>query len=304
MSPELLKRTHIASASKTFLQRLGLFADPRTVWSTLSRPFLPPSGRDREFMRPDFVKFAESELPNWRIFLAEKVFDALISEEGAAHHDLAEIEELLGAVVNAIVIFPESPGSYAELGYFSKSSELAKKSLVISNIKLQSEDSFISLGPIHLIDKTSIYKYAIQMEYGVGADFKQITDRLNARTPKVRKRLEAKSYSTLSPQIQLFIVFELIRLFHALTVDGLQFAFKSIFGHANEGNLKRLLSILVNVGFVSRRDSDSQYFYATPGESSLIEFEGVDDVELRLEMLDFYEKAAPEIAAFVKELPK
>ena len=85
-------------------------------------------------MRLRFREFAKKGLPSWHIFLAEKVWDALVPEDGARLPNLTAIEELIGRIADAIVLFPESPGSFAELGYFSKTEQLAQKSLVISTV--------------------------------------------------------------------------------------------------------------------------------------------------------------------------
>ena len=99
-------------------------------------------------MRPRFQEFVNKELPNWHILLAEGVLDALVAAgEAKSSHELAALEEFIGQMADAIVLFPESPGSYAELGYFAKTDKMAKKSLIISNSKFQGRDSFISLGP-------------------------------------------------------------------------------------------------------------------------------------------------------------
>ena len=186
-------------------------------------------------MRSRFLKFAERELSNCHIFLAEYALEALVSEDGAGRHDLTAIEEFIGEIADAIVLFPESPGSFAELGYFSKTLELARKSLVISDYNLQGQDGFIALGPIHLIDKASIYKPSIQLIYGEQADFKHISQRLAKRIKRTRKSF-LKEAGSLTDREYFFAVFELIRIFRAITVDGIEYVVKSIFERARPPN--------------------------------------------------------------------
>ena len=254
-------------------------------------------------MRPRFLKFAEKELPNWHIFLAERALESLVSEDGAGPHDLDKIEKLIGQIADAIVLFPESPGSFAELGYFAKTPELAKKSLVISNHDFQGQDSFISLVPTHLIDAKSIYKPSIQLSYGKEVDFTPIRQRLAGRSRQSRKSFQGGK-RTLTDREYFFVVFELIRIFRAITVDGIRYVVRSIFAHARIQTINQVVAILVGAELVSRSGLDEEFCYATPGEPTFMEFKGISEIDFTLKLLDFYRTCAPDIFGVVSESPK
>ena len=55
--------------------------------------------------------------------------------------NIAQFEEIVGDLSHAIVVFPEAPGSYAETGYFSKVSNLYKKTVLALDAPRQKSDS-------------------------------------------------------------------------------------------------------------------------------------------------------------------
>jgi hypothetical protein len=101
-------------------------------------------------MRARFLTYAETELPHLRMFQAEAAERDYAANEEDRAYNLAKFEELIGHVSDCLVIFPESPGSFAELGFFSKNEDLRQKILIVNDANLQSEDSFILRGPINL----------------------------------------------------------------------------------------------------------------------------------------------------------
>lgn len=62
--------------------------------------------------------------------------------------NLALFEANLAAYVDLIVVLPDSPGSFAELGMFSVAPEICTKLLLIIKSKYQDVQSFINRGPV------------------------------------------------------------------------------------------------------------------------------------------------------------
>lgn len=87
--------------------------------------------------------------PKYELLYPEDLFDDLLSGQG--QHSLLSLENILAESVDAIILVPESPGSFAELGAFSNNEMLAKKMLVIANRKYKKQKSFINYGPFRLI---------------------------------------------------------------------------------------------------------------------------------------------------------
>jgi hypothetical protein len=91
--------------------------------------------------------FAKTQ--RYELLYPEDLFDDLLAGQG--QHSLLKLENILAESVDSIVLFPESPGSFAELGAFSNNENLAKKMVVVSNKKFKSDKSFINYGPNRLI---------------------------------------------------------------------------------------------------------------------------------------------------------
>lgn len=79
----------------------------------------------------------------------EEIFDELLYS--AQNKDLLSLENLLAESVEAVVIAPESPGSFAELGAFVNSSSLRKRVICVIDKKYSRDRSFINKGPVKLI---------------------------------------------------------------------------------------------------------------------------------------------------------
>ena len=77
------------------------------------------------------------EYPRFELLYPEDLFDDLLSGQG--QHSLLELENILARSVDSIVIIPESPGSFAELGAFSNNQTLAAKIVCIANKKFKKE---------------------------------------------------------------------------------------------------------------------------------------------------------------------
>jgi hypothetical protein len=118
---------------------------------------------ETQSVRAQFLKWAKNNLQSCRIVLAESAFAHLFSSQTAAKHsksatNIAKFEEFIGNIADRILIFPESVGSYAETGYFSKSEKLRKKCWVIQNYDFDSHESFLNRGPIALIERHTFFK--------------------------------------------------------------------------------------------------------------------------------------------------
>ncbi|UVW29857.1 retron St85 family effector protein [Massilia sp. H6] len=89
-----------------------------------------------------------AEKKRYEVFYPEDIFDDLLVGPG---HSLLTLESILADSVDAIVIFPESPGSLAEMGAFSNDERLRDKLICFANKKYQKNKSFINYGPLRLI---------------------------------------------------------------------------------------------------------------------------------------------------------
>lgn len=79
----------------------------------------------------------------------EDIFEELLYSSKSK--DLLSLEGLLAESVDAIVLIPESPGSFAELGAFANDDKLRSKLICIVDHKYQKDKSFINQGPLKLV---------------------------------------------------------------------------------------------------------------------------------------------------------
>lgn len=70
--------------------------------------------------------------------------------------NLLQLENLLAQNVHCVVMCIESDGSIAELGAFVNHKLLRKKLIVILNSKFQKSRSFITLGPVKMLNKNRV----------------------------------------------------------------------------------------------------------------------------------------------------
>jgi hypothetical protein len=102
---------------------------------------LLPSMRETLLRRlPDRRVFGRSQ-----ILLAERAIEAL---PDTTFENLLDLEECIAAVVDAIVLIVESPGSICELGAFAKTPEISRKLLVVIQNDFANAQSFITLGAL------------------------------------------------------------------------------------------------------------------------------------------------------------
>ena len=293
----LLRRVAVLfSASDTFILK-----DSNIVF-VCGGPLVKGSMDDKPSMRKLFCDYAKENLKILRLFLAEDAEKDYVSHDDPDFHNIGEFEEIIGSVSDCLIIFPESPGSFAELGYFSAQLKLRKKILIVNDYTLQGEDSFISRGPIEIIDKHSDFKPTIQMQFTQEANFDMVKKRLEKRiTGSKRSKFQFTDYNSLTGKEKFFIVFSLVELFVTITFDALEFCFKSVFAHSNKEDLRHLLSILVAAKLVVRKGPLHDYFSVSIDAKPFIEFDSLNAQEFRLEVLEFYQREFPQVAVLCTE---
>jgi len=99
-------------------------------------------------------------LADFITLLAESAYQQTYSEDAPELINLGTFERLIAEICDGVLIFPESVGSYAEIGFFSNTS-VKKRVLVANEEPHYSRDSFMNLGPILTIDRASSLRPAI-----------------------------------------------------------------------------------------------------------------------------------------------
>jgi len=107
-------------------------------------------------MRYTIAEALKSRRLYWYYFdivYPEDIFDELLF--GSRSSDLLSLEGLLADSVDAIVLIPESPGSFAELGAFANDEKLRQKLICIIDKKYKKDKSFINQGPLKLVKQAN-----------------------------------------------------------------------------------------------------------------------------------------------------
>ncbi len=138
-------------------------------------------------------KIAEELKQNWPwsfyydIIFPEDIFDELLFSSKKS--DLLSLEGLLADSVDAIVIIPESPGSFAELGAFANDEKLRKKLICLVDIKYKKDKSFINQGPLKLVKKENPHGL-------IFIDPNNIEEEINKLTSSLKKMKGSSSKAT------------------------------------------------------------------------------------------------------------
>ena len=83
----------------------------------------------------------------------EDIFEELLYSSHSP--DLMTLENLLVDSVDAVIIIPESPGSFTELGAFASNEKLRTKLICVIDEKYKKTKSFINQGPLKLVKTTN-----------------------------------------------------------------------------------------------------------------------------------------------------
>ena len=250
-------------------------------------------------MRARFLKYSKTDLHNFRVFLAEDANKDLTLYGVNEFLNIADFENLLADISDCIIIFPESPGSIAELAYFTNSKAAIKKLLVINDVTIQN-DSFINKGLIDKINSRSLFRPIILMSFHIPR-FHQIKQRLEDRLTKTSKRFEyQEDFYRLTVVQKLFIIFQIIYLFRAIQYEGILQCLTAIFRINQDKQLKHILSILIASKYVERKGDDHDYFVPSVKAEPFLEFRNYDIEQFRIKVTDFYERNYPEIFSIIK----
>lgn len=233
---------------------------------------------------------------------AEVALEELAREPDDLRENLNEFETLIANSVDSVLIFPESPGSFAELGLFSAKPELAKKTLVASWTQYQGS-SFITLGPTHHLATQSIYRpIPISIGKNIEEAFSQIASRLLGSSvdtkPRRRKRYDHSALKELTFRTQLAVIAELVAICGALTEPDFTDLLTYIFAPYDIDTVKKQLALLVAMGMI-RRSHNSDLIAVVDAEP-LVEFDAMDRTTLKARWRNSYNTHMPQMIRLIE----
>lgn len=115
-------------------------------------PAAPTSMREI-LLAEAYAKGKQGEFGGAKVLLAEKAVNALSDTK---FNDLLELEKYIAAVVQAVILIVESPGSMCELGAFVMVEEISDKLIVVLQGKYKNSPSFITDGAIKYFKKRRV----------------------------------------------------------------------------------------------------------------------------------------------------
>lgn len=207
--------------------------------------------------------------------------------------ELAHLE--LEAINHAysILLFPESPGSFAELGFFSASKETRNKILIMNNLEFDNEDSYVNeliklvheekqVNPFYFSEgseSNTFDKYLKKLMYG----YRDLEDYTN----DIFKPLDSISREMYS----LSIIYEIIKYIPYLSVSELKGLLRYIFKQEEisfsnfDKYISSMISLLVVSNLIQRVTIDEKYFFKVIDDNyDLLQYRNFDEKEYKLKL--------------------
>ena len=262
-------------------------------------------GNDADCMRRKFFEYFKSNLADHEFFEPEFAMKSYFSSEDIEPFNIAEFEEIVAKLSHCIVIFPEAPGSFAELGYFSTNEIIRRKIILAIDSNRQMMDSFISLGPANLIQRHSKFHSNIQLDYK-NPDFDLIKVRLTTRAPltKNKRSLLLNKFNSLSDYEIYALTKAIVSILTIATLEDIFYIYSSIFKNVyNRSKIKQIISILVGSNHI-RTVGDFGHFSVVENSRGLTSVrDGLlnTNSEIRLQLLEVYINSDPEFYKVVQE---
>jgi hypothetical protein len=240
-------------------------------------PFSEVASTPPKSMRDAFLRVASHPaLGSREIVLAEDF--TKLSVFSAHYKDILEFESDLAQITELIILFCESAGSFAELGSFASSEEIAKRLLVVLRDFYSNANSFITLGPITNLRSNHQYSVFILEDEVVGivGDSHAAIDLSalkSAMDQPLRLRLEGtKEPTTFNPERAghvIKLVVGLIQEYGALKLAEIE---ETLVKFGVTVSTERLLAFLLcarTVGWVTSESKGfDEFFVALAGEDA------------------------------------
>ena len=243
---------------------------------------------------------------------------------------MKDFENYIAHISSCILIFLESPGTFAELGLFAARKPLARKTFLVKDTNFQGH-SFINLGPAHYIGEMSDFgnpqyvSLSSSPKHGMNLDqvFENLKEQFNTEH---RGRIPRDRYKFATPGLReiknvdvdgdgdgdvdgddfdclndiyktwFFVTLEIVNLFRILPLREIKIIFEVIFKKRIETqDTIWLFSILESAGFIKTKfDKFQEKGYVIKSESTTSFMEGKEPGKL-LEAEDEYNRLRVDI---------
>jgi hypothetical protein len=214
-------------------------------------------GKDHNGVTPlrlQFLAHLAGSTPPILPLLSEKAFPHQLIER-----NLQLFETFLGSAADCVLIFVESPGSFAETGLFAALPRIMEKTFVVNTRDESREDSFLNLGPIKLIRKKSLFDSVFYLEGQVvrPQDAQGIIDCILKTVPKYDNALvfhPTKKFTELQLRLQLACIHMTVTLLRAGSASLVTSVIREHFKAVDGETIERFLSLLTSIEVLQRQD--------------------------------------------------
>ncbi|KKW52471.1 retron St85 family effector protein [Pantoea sp. V108_6] len=222
---------------------------------------------------------------NYQLAYPEDLFEDLL--EGQANNSLLKLEEQLAQAVDLIILIPESPGSFAELGAFSMRKELAQKMLVLRQGKYKSDKSFINHGPIRLIREYKGHVQDLPNDFDIknSLHVSSVIRKVKKLIPSGRKKKNIDNILLFQHYILLFIyLFDEVEM-HIIT-NLLSVIFERKLKNDDYIASKAALHSLIRTSMIEK--SNNVYVIRSKGFENILErYYAINDInEIRIKIMN------------------
>jgi len=220
----------------------------------------------------DFIhKYIQSKHPDVfkKIKLAEEINDWY---RDGLYKDLLSFEKDLAGLSAVIILFVESPGSIAELGFFCQEKEIMKKALIFMHTDhYDDETSFIKLGPIKYIERKymkSIETYRwlksknVQNEDWDEESLKEIApDITKTIMDRVGDIREGQKWDVKIPGHLILFICDIIDIMKIVKMSEIETVLRILDFRIAEGDIEKYLFILKKLGLIKKVSYSSERYY-------------------------------------------
>ena len=287
-------------SSSRLIQRVAHAFNSKDAYFVVDRNLLfvcgGPVDVTGDSIRKKFLQYAHDELPNFRVFLSEYAIQDISQYNAPDFINLVQFEDFLAEFADCILLFPESPGSFAEVGFFSAYDRVLKKLLVANKLSEQVSDSFINNGPLSLVNIHSDFRPVIHIDQKTSViDFSPIKHRLRRFPKHNRSRFTFAPYDELEPRARLAVILEVVKLFGPISLTSIQYVISRIFNDTNLEQLTHLVSLTLAVGYLRRVGIVGDHFSLTAGTDTFFVLDDAEMKQIRFSVLDFYRRQFPDV---------
>ncbi len=253
-------------------------------------------------LRLQFLAHLARSTPPILPVLAEKAFPHQLIER-----NLQRFEEFLASAADCVLIFVESPGSFAETGLFAALPKVIRKTFVVNTRGESRENSFLTLGPIKLIRKESLFDSVFYLEGQVltPRDAQGIIDTILRTLPKFENTLvfhPPDKFTELELRLQLACVHMTVTLLWAASASLVTLVLREYFGAVDTERIETFLSLLKSIDALGRQDEI--YFNPNPEpfrSDVLIYSTHFSVEEVRTQTLGWQAENNSQVAVFLRE---